>query len=188
MSQLVVTINLTAGDPFSIVTGLGSCVEQALNDIGRPVCRACLAVPGQIAWDQCDCDCGGAGSGQLALTVPNMYPSRTFPIDGSTDGNQDVSCALPWLVFAVTVELTRCVPSITAEGNPPPCDDLSAAAADWWTDVITVRKALGCCLKAMLANRTIVKFALGGSVAKGPEGGCAGSETSLLVGIPNCVC
>lgn len=183
-----ITVNLTATNMAGIVTGLGSCAQQGLAGIGRPVCRACIAVPGTIAWDDCACECDtGTGQGQLAVTIGALYPSKSFPADASQTPNMD-RCGPGLLVARVTVEVTRCVSNMDDNGTPPTCADLLADFVAWNQDATAIRNALGCCLRAMRDANVVTTYALGQTIPKGPDGGCVGSETTLLVAIPSCGC
>jgi hypothetical protein len=171
----------TAVDPwYPIVTALAACVaaEVAQTAAGAPD-RVCPAVPGEIAWDSCDC-------GQLALSVERVYPAQAPPAE--TAGTDDSVCAAPYLVAAVTVSMVRCVPGPADDGTPPACADLAAAAQTMWADLAAVRAGLGCCLRDLVAADTVVGYSVGASDIVGPEGGCAGSSTRVLVWLPNCAC
>lgn len=182
---------LTALNFFGVVTGIGQCAADGLevDSIGGLPCRVCLAVPGAIAADHCDCVCGDdpTRSGQLAVTVSRIYPSTTFP-NADAETSRTNRCGAPYLIAEIHVQVHRCVPGIDADGNPPTCDDLIAAAEVWHSDAAAIRKAVGCCVIEMKAAGTIRDFVVGETLALGPEGNCAGSDLRVLVAIPHCRC
>lgn len=169
----------TAINLHSVVTGIGECVrvELATTPAGEPD-RVCLSVPGQIAWDACDC-------GQLALSVGQVYGSVVFPTPA--DGGSESACGTPLVVAPITVSITRCVPGPDDLGNPPSCDELLAAALILEQDRYAVRRAVACCLRDMLDSQ-VIDYTVGASVTVGPEGLCAGSDTAVLVAFTNCDC
>lgn len=180
-------INLAAANFGNIVTGLGQCACDALEVAGRPVCRCCPAVPGSITWDDCGCVCEDGSNGQLAAAVTRIYPSDTFPQPATESGLQS-KCGAKLLVAEIKIEVTRCVPTMDAAGTPPACDDLRTAAMDWNSDAAAVRQAVGCCLRSLYDQGRIKNFAIGQTLAKPEQGGCAGSELTVLTAINNCNC
>lgn len=164
-----------------IVTGVGAAVRDALAETpnGIPE-RVCLLVPGDIADDECDC-------GQLALTIQRRYGSYTFPVEATTD-EAAAGCPPPILVGVVTLRLVRCVPVPDDAGNPPSCEAQLAAAVGQDIDVATIRRALVCHLSALAEDERILHYTVGASVSSGPGGGCAGSDTTITIGVPNCGC
>lgn len=156
-----------------IVTGIGMCIVEELEATpesgGVPdKMRLCLLVPGSIAWDGCEC-------GQLALTIQSDYPTQTFPIDAS-DIPLTGGCGPSALVVEVLVSLTRCVPGLDAQGRPPTCAKLQAAALIQQGDAYAVRKAVTCCLAELKRTYQILKYTVGRVNRVGPEGLCGGIE------------
>jgi hypothetical protein len=162
------------------IATLTARVQAALaaTDAGPPA-RVC-AVPGQLAWDDCQC-------GVLAVTVDHLYPSAAFP-QQATGATLASPCPPAYEAAALTVTVLRCAPGPDQYGNPPTCAALTAAAITWFTDLDTVRAALACALLDLRDADTIVDFTLGDTVPAGPEGGCVGLDTHLTVGFVNCLC
>ena len=179
---MTVTINLTQS--FApVVTGVGQCVVDALDQTpaGAPS-RQCLLLPTQsIPWDNCDCD------GQIALAIQNVYGSKRFPTPA--DATLDWSpCGPPWQVAQVMLSVVRCVPTMNDQGIPPSCPDELAAAVTLENDRTAIRHALACCLTDLKDANTIGAWALNPSVTVGELGGCAGVETTFLIGMRSCLC
>ena len=126
---MTVTINLTTPGFASIVTGVGACIVEALDQTpaGAP-CRQCLLVPtSQIVWDNCgpcptDCD------GQVAQAIRAVYGSDTFPAASNSLNWAHRPCTPRYWVAEVVVSVTRCLPAINESGIPPTCDAELAAA------------------------------------------------------------
>jgi len=160
-----------------VVTGVGLCITNALADeptSGGVPKRVCLLVPGNIAWDACDCD------GQLALTIQRIYPTRTFPTDASNEQLTGGCLGRPLAVQALA-SLVRCVPSLRAGSTSgvviPSCDALYDAALRQQGDAFALRRGVECCLDDMKRyQRLIFDFRVGGTSFVGPEGGCGGVE------------
>lgn len=188
-------INLTLPNFAAIVSGLGQCVVEGLEQTpaGAP-CRRCFLLPTQsIPMDNCgpclSCDgtTGGTG-GQVALAIQQVFSSDVFP---QPVGKSWVAGCGPRLwVAQVLVSVTRCVPTMGEDGEPPSCAAELAAAITLENDRSAVRQALACCLYALHAGRppVVTDFMIGPSVTVGESGGCAGVETVVYIGALACTC
>lgn len=167
-------------DLDTTVAALVSSVQAALDGTpgGRPE-RVC-DVPGQLAWDDCQC-------GLLAVTVGRIYPSTTFPAEAA-DTQLTSPCPPPYEAVDVTVTVLRCAPTVDSRGNPPSCETLGAAAEIWAWDVEAIRAAVVCCLTGLVFDGTVENWTLRATDPAGPEGGCVGSTTTLTVGLLSCAC
>lgn len=170
-----------ASSLYTIAESLRSCamVRLAMTTGGVPN-RSCV-VPGEVAWDECQC-------GMLAVSIRRLYSSRVFPGDASQDGEFG-ACDIPYTVIEYAITIARCVAVTDDAGNPPPCSALDSAAQIWAEDAMAVRNGVGCCLADMIDANTIAEYTLEEQVSVGPAGGCVGSELKALVGIINkCNC
>jgi hypothetical protein len=164
------------------VTGVGACVVDALNQTpaGAPD-RQCLLLPTQtIPWDNCDC------GGQVAQAIQETFGSDRFPSRAEAKDWQP--CGPPWNVVQVMLSVTRCVPTMDEQGQPPPCADSLAAAITLENDRTAVRQALACCLTDLKTAGQIFGWALQPSTTVGELGGCAGVETPYLFSMRSCLC
>lgn len=158
-----------------IITGVGMCVVEDLQATPQsggvpPNMRVCLLVPGNIAWDACDC-------GQFAQSVQFDYPTLTFPADASEQVlGAGAGCNERPIVYQVLASIIRCVPGMTADKKPPSCGKLQTAAAIMLADGYVLRSAIECCLNDLQSNQLIEKFVVGRVSYVGPEGNCAGVE------------
>lgn len=158
-----------------IVTGVGQCVVDELLATPEsggvpPKMRVCLLVPGNIAWDGCEC-------GQFAQTIQTDYPTEQFPADASEHVIGMGGCGGRPLVYQVLASITRCVPGMT--GNPPTsptCDKLLAAALVQQGDAFALRRAVECCLSQLRDDYVIAKYVVGRVNYVGPDGNCGGVE------------
>lgn len=144
------------------VTGALQCVYDAIDP--KPN-RFCPLVPGDIAWDECEC-------GQLAGSITDTVTGNNFPAP-AIDTPQ-TKCGPPLIIVSAIVSLVRCVPVPNDNGHPPKCDMLLAAAVQLERDRWTARNALRCCLQAMYTRMEIANFSIGSASSVGPEGMCAG--------------
>ncbi len=131
--------------------------------------RQCVVYGSELIWDECDC-------GLLAVHVPQIFFSETFPNIRLASSN----CNSPFVVAEYVVSILRCVPQPDANGNPPDCPKVSAAAHIDFTDRWAVWRGVACCLGSRLH---LVQQQL----AIGEAGACAGSQLHVLVASSNCV-
>lgn len=144
------------------------CVCEALaleSTCGCP-CRACIVV-GQPVWDQC-CD-----GGQLTAFIERVYVQNNFP--GSQ--GQAITCMAP-LAGEFTIQLIRCVPTMTDDGEAPSCEALSDSSRLIYEDMYIATRAVICCLAAYRKSR---EFTMRDIRTVGPQGGCAGFEIKFAV-------
>lgn len=167
-------------DLNTIVTAVRDCVRTALaaTTAGAPA-RVC-EVPGELAWDDCEC-------GVLTVTIGPLSLSTAFP-EPSRDLDLASSCAPPYLAVPLTITVLRCAAGPDTAGNPPTCTQLDAAALEWVTDVAATRRAIACCAADLQQAGTIETWVLQETTPLGPQGGCVGSATRLTVGLVNCLC
>lgn len=174
-------INLTSPNFVGIVTGLGVCVIDALEQTpaGAPT-RQCLLVPTQlIPWDSCDC------GGQYAAAIQTVYGSDLFP---QPFVGTWVKCSPRWWVARVLISVTRCVPTIDEVGLPPSCAAELVAALTLENDRTATRQAIACCLQAMRDGQRGLNWSIDQSITVGELGGCAGVETTVFIGVTACPC
>ncbi|WP_369387925.1 hypothetical protein AB5J72_10175 [Streptomyces sp. CG1] len=189
---------LTAYAVHDLAEAVLGCVCAALDataeDVERqPGCpgRACV-VPGAAAWDSCDDPCGssdGAG-GQLTVNVARVYPSNLNSFPSQEQPVLGVHGCTPPSITAVELVITllRCAPTMSEDGCPPSCEELSSASRILHVDTVTVGNALLCCLPQTGTGRRGRKFVIGGQRTIGPEGGCVGLEQRVIVALPGCGC
>lgn len=144
------------------------CVCEALAEqstCGCP-CRACVVV-GRPVWDNC-CD-----GGQLTAFLERIYVTDGFP----QADTGSILCSAP-LGADFTIQLIRCVPTMTEDGTPPSCPALSDSASAIYQDMYIAYRAIICCLAAYKKYR---RFSMKDGRIVGPQGGCAGFEIGFSV-------
>lgn len=172
-------MTITVWTAAAVVTGVGMCIDAQLDATPEsgggstrvPTMRTCLLVPGNIAWDGCDC-------GQLALTIQRIYPSNRFPGDASEESIAG-GCAIGQKAVQALASITRCVAGLDKVGNPPTCAQELADALVIQADAYAMDLAVRCCLAAYKTNHVIFDYRVGGINFVGPEGNCAGSELTF---------
>lgn len=187
---MTVTVNLTSPYFAAIATGVGACVVEALEQTpaGAPD-RQCLLLPTfVIPWDHCDC------GGQVALAIRRTFASTNFPTEApyANGWAHPPGCGPRYQAADVLVSVTRCVPGMSQDGEPPSCNAYLAAALTLENDRIATRQAIACCLQQMKTAHPptlgVQAFTIGPSVTVGEQGGCAGVETIFTVGVNACAC
>ena len=185
-----VTINLTSPGFVNIVTGVGQCVIDALEQTPAGVpCRQCLLLPTDtIPMDNCGCGPGSECTGQVALSIRGVYGSDQFPAPAS--GKAWTQCTPRYQVVRASVQVTRCVPTIDETGQAPECADELAAAVTLENDRTAIRQAIACCLDYAFHNQQphVGTWLMNESLTIGELGGCAGVLTEFLVGVQACPC
>lgn len=162
------------------VTTVATAVrERIIAEGGGDVNRFCPLVPGAIAWDECDC-------GQLAQTIPQVYPSDIFPAPASD--TRTTPCGPQFIVVTVVLSLTRCVQGINDNGFAPTCAQLLDDALVLEADRYAVRKAILCALRELRDTYDIAEFSVGATTSVGPEGMCAGIEQAYAFALSNVCC
>lgn len=132
-------------------------------------------VPGEIAWDGCDC-------GLLAVTVRTVFLSDAFPRQATE--NVSTQCRSAYEVAEIVVQIVRCVPGPGDNGDPPSPATLSTAAQTWAQDAGELLSAVNTLVCQMVEAEQIVDGIIRQLTSQGPEGLCGGSELSVLIGLP----
>lgn len=162
---------------YTIASQLVADIDVALADSlgGRPE-RACV-VPGEVAWDECDC-------GMLAVTVRRWNLSDGFPGESDTRGALRIGpCDLPWIVGELHIQIVRCAPSPNNNALSVPCPRLDAAAEVLISDAYTVINQTIITLCGYKSDEEIVDYQVGEQETIGPDGGCVGSVVVVQVSI-----
>lgn len=169
---------------YTVVTGVAECVRTSLVEEYGPLpegYRFCPVVPGEIAWD--DCECGSfTQSGSSWLWSNNAVT----PLDNLSDSQNN--CGPFYLGLDVTALALRCAPQ-PAEGElAPTCEAQQDASIVWNRDAVALRRGVLCCLRNMLDANTIEGFQIMSHTAVGPNGACVGSQLVYRIWLPNCEC
>lgn len=156
-----------------LVTGIEA--ELGASENG-PVDRACV-VPGDVAWDECNC-------GLLAVSARRLFLSDNFPETSLGVGLiRSSPCDLPWLVGELIIQVIRCAPTSRDDGSPPSCDALGAAGRVLLVDAYVTLTTTVSILCAMREDEQIIDYVIGEQASRGPEGDCVGTELNVFVGV-----
>lgn len=147
--------------------------DLALTAAGRPE-RVCV-VPGEIAWDECEC-------GLLAASVERWYYSETFP-DDRANAAQLGPCDASFTVGELVIGVARCAPNPQGDDLAPSCVTLDDVAETLVIDAHTLRVRVGCRRKRLRDVDDVVDFVVREQVSVGPAGSCVGSRLHVAVAL-----
>jgi hypothetical protein len=170
------------GRLYDVAAHLLDCVCAKLGS--RCPGRRCV-VPGlEPSFENC---CEGDRGGQLTVHAVQRFPSRSFP---TADLGRPNNCDVPWIVAAYTVTIIRCMPAGSAH-RAPTCDQLDEVAQRTLKDMEQVWDGLVCCLQDEEAMQTLLTttytWTMGTQQTITPGGGCVGSTTQVILGMPPCL-
>lgn len=131
-------------------------------------------VPGQLAWDECEC-------GLLAIEWQSALYTSVFPNvrQAMADGCK------PMLVLQTQVTVLRCAPSPGTRGEAPSPSQLSAAAETNLDDLEAVLRGTSQAVQILEDGNVILQYALSSVGPAGPEGGCVGVTQQIYLGFAN---
>lgn len=158
--------------PYEVAESVVNCAFDAVPNSNPWPIRRKGVVPGEIAWDECEC-------GQLAIQEVRRYPSIRFP-DEETRPQDD--CGESWLVHQFTLALTRCSPGTDDNGRPPAMEALASVAERMSLDMTLVRKAVFCCLDTHYNDSEILAYTVDEINVVGPSGLCVGFTLDFRIG------
>lgn len=126
-------------------------------------------VPGNIAWDACDC------FGQLAFTIQRIVPGTAFPVESSNLPNIG-GCQPPILFAECLAGWNRCAPGMDDNGKAPTEGRLLASAFLFQGAAYAIRRGIEEFLCNEKTNYRIRDFRVGAAIFPGPDGNCASVE------------
>jgi hypothetical protein len=131
-------------------------------------------VPGEIAWDACDC------GGMLAVTLSRAYLADVFPEEAETVNG---ACSAPYEVGQFTVSVVRCAPQPEGAEAAPPADELDAAAGLLLQDTTEMMDSVAALMCRLQDEDEIMDYLVGAVEPVGPEGGCVGVSLTVRAGL-----
>lgn len=132
-------------------------------------------VPGEIAWDKCDCE------GVLAVSVPRIFLAEDFPDE--TEGPVGVRCQAPYEVAEYTVSVIRCAPGPGDQDQAPEASELDSAAGLLLQDMTETMEAVARRLCQLHDAEDISDYLITPAEAAGPEGLCVGFNLRVLISL-----
>lgn len=156
-----------------------ACLETVLSKYDAEACRTFIAPGNPPAWDVC-CDCGD-GEGQAYVQIASVAPTDNFP------ATQTGAMRCPPSGFAAqfVVGIIRCAAVVDDQGRPPSSARLTADAVKVHRDRAIVQEVMRCCY---LDDADPGSYVIGTWTPLGPQGGCVGGSTPILVAVPACRC
>lgn len=149
-----------------LVTAVKAGVTSSLNRSGQ--------VPGEIAWDSCDC-------GMLAVTTTRVYYAEIFPDE--TEGPVGASCQAPYEVGEYLVAVIRCVPTAEGQKLAPTDTELDTAAGLILQDLAETQQALAALLCQLKEDDHISDYLIMPAESQGPSGACGGFQSRVLISL-----
>lgn len=174
---------------YAVITGVGECILTELGETGTTGCCEDQQgggfvyypiVPGEIAWDNCQCGLFTQSAGQTLWSDNSRDPIQLSDAQNN--------CGPYYVGMDITALILRCAPQPVGEALAPTPDALAAASQIWHADAAAIRRGVVCCLEAMLEANTIEGFQIIGVTPQGPQGACVGSQLTYRVWLPNCDC
>jgi hypothetical protein len=129
-------------------------------------------VPGEIAWDSCDC------GGMLAVSLSRLYLSEVFPEESETVSG---ACQPPYEVGQFTIAVVRCAPSADGVEMAPPADELDTAAGLLLQDATEMLDSVSAALCRLREDDDVLDYLVTPVEPVGPEGGCVGVNLTARV-------
>lgn len=140
--------------------------------------RFCPLVPGNIAWDACDCH------GQLALTIQRIVPATVYPSDASNLPNLG-GCQPPILFAECLIAWNRCTFGLKNDGTAPTCGELFSSALLFQGAAYAMRRGVDEFLCEEKRQYRIRDFRIGAEIFPGPDGNCASVEMPFSFALSN---
>lgn len=161
---------------YNVAATLLSFAQAALaaTPAGVPANARVCVVPGQLAWDDCECGLIAVEFNGSAFST-NFFASQP----GTSDGCR------PYATFTYTITALRCVTGTQNEGRPPTCEQLDAAAQTFYDDGLALLMGTAQALRSMIDANVILEYGMNGLVPTGPQGNCVGQTQQVIVALPN---
>lgn len=141
---------------------------------GWPTDAREYVVPGQLAWDECQC-------GLLAIEWLSAPYSSAFPNPSPPTS----SGCKPLLALQVRVTVLRCASSPGTHGEAPSPSALSSAAIVNLDDLEAMLRGTADAVRFLEDQNDILNYSLSAPVPAGPQGGCVGVTQELWLGFTN---
>lgn len=161
----------------AIANDLLTNVAQGLADEGINVPPRQYIHSGDVAADFEGTNCADA----LIVTWVASFQGQP----GQAQAATPIKCSVP-LSAGYTVFLLRCVPTLSASGQPPTVAALQGSGEEILTDAMTLPKVI---IDLQLSDDLLDSIpgcslvGIGNVVAFGPEGGVGGSSVDIVIGL-----
>lgn len=167
--------------PVTVCSIVLAYVVEALENIGRPVADALVAV-GTVAIDDC---CAGT----LYVAPERTYRTTDpFPLEAGLTLLRPASiCEEAPIGIEVVVGLFRCAATADDNGNPPSVDAQNLSATELLNDAATIWNAVTS--RALLGDNPydpgepLWRRARESQTYVSADGGCVGVETRMTLGV-----
>ena len=122
-----------------------TCVEDALADDLRPVCKVYQTHGIPVIFQCCECDdpeLGEEANGELSIHFRRLFDADPSTLD---EVKRIRPCKGGVTAAQFRIVLARCRPIISGEGTLPPPEELTAHTEDQLRDAELLWQALACC-------------------------------------------
>jgi PKD repeat protein len=148
--------------------------QLAATAAGWPSDARNCVVPGQLAWDECEC-------GLLAVEwIGNIF---TNALPASVQETDDGCNSMVGINLRVTA--LRCAPQPVQPAIAPTCTALDASAQTQFIDSLAMTRGVAFAVKALEDTNVILTYSFGGASPTGPQGGCVGVTIDVTLGVVN---
>lgn len=158
---------------YSVMTDLLETLRVRLADTVAGVPERLCVVPGEIAWDGCEC-------GQLAISLSRVYLSESFPAEVSLH-HAASQCNHPYVVGTMAAQLVRCAPTVQGDELVVSCAALDESAQVVVSDMYQMLTGVARRLCELTELDTIDNYIIREQISVGPQGMCVGSELRFSV-------
>lgn len=158
------------GSPYALMLDIAACIKAQFEADGLPEPCYLGVLPGDAVAHDYRGTCEGL-DGQVWVRLGAAYPATTVGQLDETAGNCGKSLGLD-----IEIGSIRSAPYPDDDGNPPSEAEQAAATEQQIKDMVTIKKALKCCMPLKGSDHI-----LGPYQPVGPQGGVVGGVWLLSV-------
>lgn len=131
-------------------------------------------VPGQLAWDECQC-------GLLAVEMQPAFFTQSFP---NPSPQREDGCR-PFLALPLLITVLRCAPVIEKGETSPKPSSLDLGASVMYDDVEALLRGTASAAHELYEDYAVLAYSLNNVTPVGPQGGCVGITQQIILGFNN---
>lgn len=168
-----------------IMASVLECASLALERYDIPTAKNFISAGGEVPWDNC-CVAEDGSNGQLWVRMVDFHPTGPFP----AQERQITPCTPIMMAAQLGVGVLRCVSTVNDQGQFPSAAEMTADGLAMTMDASTILEALKCCVGPMAEDdeSPVLKVGINTWLPLGAQGGCAGGEWTIWVGLGSCRC
>lgn len=152
------------------------CTELDRSPGGIPC--FCAIVPGdQVAMDYCDCSDPETGCGMAWARLDQSFVGSSIYNSVYSRTALNVARCVPLISHRIQLGVTRCMPGMDSEGNPPSALEQTEATRIQMGDMAATMRALNCCFPYDKRREFLFERYL----PIGPIGNCVGGYVFFTI-------